>query len=71
MRLIIFEEGSGYCGKCLKQVPVYRAKIKHTPYLFLTLFTVGIGAIIWIRDMRKKHAWKCLDCGSEVYKIMN
>jgi hypothetical protein len=71
MRLIKFEEGSGYCGKCLKQAPVYRARIRHTPYIILTLFTLGFGAIIWIHDARKKHQWKCMDCSADVYKIMN
>ena len=71
MRLIRFEEGSGYCGKCLKQAPIYRARIRHTPYIYLTLFTLGLGVIIWIRDACKKHHWKCHDCGATVYKIMS
>ena len=64
-----FEEGTGYCGKCLKQVAVYRPKIRHVPHLVLTLLT-GFWAIFWIRDARKVREWKCLDCGATVYKIM-
>lgn len=71
MRLTTFEEASGYCGKCLKQVPVFRVKILHSRYLLLSLFTAGVGVVLWIRDARKKHEWKCLDCGNTVYKIMS
>ena len=65
-----FEEASGYCGKCLKQVPVFRVKIFHLRYLFLTLVTAGVGAVFWIRQLRKERPWNCLDCGATVYKIM-
>ena len=71
MRFTRFEEGTGYCGKCLKQVPVYRIRINHTPYLILTLLTVGFWIIIWILDSLKIYHWKCLDCGATVYKVMN
>ncbi|UCD50536.1 MAG: hypothetical protein JSW27_23795 [Phycisphaerales bacterium] len=65
-----FEEASGYCGKCLKQVPVGRQGIRHGPHLVLTLLT-GLWAIFWIRDARRPRPWKCLECGAEVYKIMS
>jgi len=71
MRFTRFEEGSGYCGKCLRQVPVYRVTVKHVPHLVLTLCTVGLWLFIWIREVRKVHHWKCVDCGATVYKIMN
>jgi len=71
MRFIRFEEGSGYCGKSLKQVPVSRARIRHLPYILFTFVTFGVGAFFWIREARKEHPWKCLDCGCEVYRIMN
>lgn len=64
------EEASGYCGKCLKQVPVGRPGIRHGPHLILTLLT-GFWAIVWIRDARRPRPWRCLECGAEVYKIMS
>ena len=69
MHFMRYEEGSGYCGQCFKQVPVYRPKFNHVPHLVLTLLT-GFWAIFWIRDARKVYPWKCLDCGATVYKIM-
>lgn len=65
-----FEEASGYCGKCLKQVPVGRQGIRHVPHLILTLLT-GLWAFLWIRDARRPRPWICLECGAEVYKIMS
>jgi len=69
MRFVRFEERTGYCGKCLKEVPVYRPRIKHWPHLVLTLLT-GFWVIFWIRDARKVYEWKCLDCGETVYKVV-
>jgi len=63
------EEGSGYCGRCLKQVPVVRVKVNHLTYLCLTLLT-GIWLIFWVRECRKVHHWYCMNCGAEVYRIM-
>jgi len=70
LRFSRFEEASGYCGKCLKQVPVGRQGINHVPHLILTLLT-GLWVFFWIRDARRAHEWRCLDCGATVYKIMS
>ena len=69
LRFSRFEEASGYCGKCLRQVPVGRQGINPVPHLILTLLT-GVWAILWIRDARRTREWRCLDCGATVYKIM-
>ena len=66
------EEASGYCGRCLKQSAVRRVRVRHISHLILTLFT-GLWVIVWVIDARKvkrKSQWRCLKCGSEVYKIM-
>jgi len=65
-----FEEASGYCGRCLKQVPVRRQRFRHGPHLALTLLT-GFWVIFWIRDTRRPRPWICLECGAEVYNIMS
>jgi len=65
-----FEEASGYCGRCLRQVPVARQGINHVPHAILTLMT-GLWAIFWIRDARRPRQWRCLECGTAVYKIMS
>jgi hypothetical protein len=66
-----FEEGSGYCGKCLSQAALGRRALNHTPHLLLTLLTCGLWAILWIRDARRAAEWKCLECGATVYKLMS
>lgn len=65
-----FEEASGYCGKCLKQVPVGRQRINHVPHAILTLLT-GLWVIFWVRDARRRREWQCLECGGPVHKIMS
>ena len=70
MRLSRFEEASGYCGRCLKQVAVGRHEINHVPHLLLTICT-GFWAVIWIRDAGRARLWRCLDCGGTVYKLMS
>lgn len=71
MRFTRIEEGSGYCGKCLRQVAVQRVRVNHLPHLLLTFLTLGIWSIKWILDSYEVHHWKCLECGATVYKIMN
>lgn len=70
LRFSRFEEASGYCGRCLRQVPVGRQGINHIPHLILTLLT-GLWAILWIRDARRSRHWRCLDCGATVHKVMS
>ncbi|MBC8481332.1 MAG: hypothetical protein H8D47_01540 [Planctomycetes bacterium] len=71
LKLTIYEEASGYCGKCLKQVPVVREKTNILPNVLLTLLTCGLWVIFWIKIAKKLGPWYCFDCGGEVYKVMN
>jgi len=64
-----FEEGNGYCGKCLRQVVVRRQRINHLAHLALTLLT-GFWVIFWIREAKKVYDWHCCRCGAKVYRIM-
>lgn len=70
LRFSRFEEASGYCGKCLRQTAVGRQGINPVPHLILTLLT-GLWAIVWICEARRAREWRCLDCGSTVYRIMS
>ncbi len=63
------EIADGYCGNCRKQVVVQRPKINHLPYFLGTVMT-GFCAIFWIRDAYRQYPWKCAECHSNVYKIM-
>ena len=66
------EESSGYCGKCLAQVPVRKPTVRHWPHIILTLLTGGVWAIGWVMDVRRArtYSWRCLKCGCDVHKIM-
>lgn len=70
LRFSRFEETRGYCGKCLRQVPVGRQGINHLPHLLLTLLT-GLWVILWLWDARRTRRWQCLECGAAVHKIMS
>lgn len=66
------EEASGYCGRCLKQTPVRRVRVRHWPHAVLTVLT-GVWAVVWIIDarrVRRKYKWRCMNCGADVYRIM-
>ena len=71
MRFTRIEEGSGYCGRYLKQVAVHRTRVNHLPHLLLSVVTLGIWLIKWIPAAAEVHHWKCLECGETVYKIMS
>ena len=75
MRMVFrrIEEASGYCGRCLKQSAVQRVGVRHWPHLVLTVATAGVWGICWLidaRKVRKSCKWQCLNCGADVYKIM-
>ncbi len=61
----------GYCGRCLKQVVVWRKKTSIILNSVLTVLTAGIWFFFWLKSAKKMNKnWICAECGNEVYKIM-
>jgi len=60
-----FQENSGYCASCNKQVLVRREITNHVLYAILTIFSCGLWGIVWvissIADSGKP--WLCTFCG--------
>ncbi|MHC4062401.1 MAG: hypothetical protein ACYSR4_03310 [Planctomycetota bacterium] len=59
-----FEEASGYCTHCQKQVLIRRKGTNHVLHLLLTLVTGGLWLIVWILCAIKIGGWRCVQCGS-------
>ncbi|MFA5422917.1 MAG: hypothetical protein WC374_03580 [Phycisphaerae bacterium] len=65
------EEASGYCGRCLRQVPVRRLTAKRWVLALVPL--LGLWIILWVLDIgrvKSESKWKCTNCGADVYRIM-
>lgn len=60
-----FEEASGYCINCKKQVLIRRKKTSHLLHLILTLLTAGFWLIVWILAAITTDSWRCSQCGSK------
>jgi hypothetical protein len=59
-----FEEASGYCTDCKKQVLIRRKGTNHLLHLILTLVTGGLWLIVWILCAIKIGGWRCSQCGA-------
>ena len=66
-----FQEATGFCETCERQVMVHRKTANHVLHLLLTVFlgaiSFGIGAIVWILvwflAAMNKGPWRCINCG--------
>ena len=65
-----YEEASGYCTHCQKQVLIKRKGTNHILHLLLTLFTGGIWLIVWILCAVKVGGWHCSRCGIKVSRAV-
>jgi hypothetical protein len=61
-----FQEASGYCTHCEKQVLIRRKGTNHVLHLLLTLVTGGLWLIVWILCAIKIGGWHCAQCGTSV-----
>jgi hypothetical protein len=61
-----FQEATGYCNRCNKQVLLRRRGISNLLHLLLTLLTGGLWLLIWIFLVSKiAGGWRCTICGRE------
>jgi len=63
-----YQERSGFCDTCKKQVMVRRAGTSHLLHLILTCLTMGLWLIVWLLSSVKVGGWRCTNCGSVVKK---
>lgn len=61
-----YQEASGFCNNCNRQVMIRRKGTNHILHLILTLVTFGIWGIIWILASIKIGGWRCTTCGLPV-----
>jgi len=53
---------SGTCKDC-GDVKVEQTTPNHLLHLILSLFTVGLWAIIWLLAILRPRSWRCSQCG--------
>lgn len=58
-----FQEATGWCEKCHRQVMLRRPGANHVLHLILTLVTCGIWSIVWILSSVRIGGWRCTICG--------
>jgi len=61
-----FNEASGFCNHCNKQVMIRRKETNHVLHLFLCVFTVGFWLPFWFLLSFKIGGWRCSQCGGKV-----
>lgn len=59
-----FQESSGFCKSCDRNVLVRRASTNHILHLLLTLVTFGFWIIVWLLASVRIGGWRCTSCGS-------
>jgi hypothetical protein len=68
--VMAFQEASGFCKNCNKQVMIRRKGTNHILHLLLTLITFGFWIIIWVAESIKIGGWRCTQCGKGVSRQM-
>ena len=66
-----YQEGTGYCEVCDRQVMIRRKTVNHVLHLLLTIFfgaiSFGVGALIWMCvwfiSAKSPGEWRCTVCG--------
>ncbi len=61
-----FDECSGHCPNCDRQVLIRRRGCNHVLHLILTLCTFSLWVIVWILCAMLKGPWRCTRCGGIV-----
>jgi hypothetical protein len=59
------QETGGFCDHCQSRVVVRRPSANHVLHLLLTLFTLGLWAIVWIGVSVRFGGWMCTECGGK------
>lgn len=61
-----FQETSGYCSCCEKNVLIKAQTPNHLLHLVLSIVTSGLWLIIWIILCIRAKEWHCSQCGKKV-----
>ncbi|TXT67311.1 MAG: hypothetical protein BAJALOKI1v1_120003 [Promethearchaeota archaeon] len=60
-----------YCSNCNKEVQVKREDINWAILVLLTIFTAGIGVLIYLSVYFRKPMNRCIHCNSLCYSTFN
>ena len=65
-----YQEATGWCKTCGRQVMIRRKGTNHILHLLLTIFTAGLWIIVWILVSIKIGGWRCTSCGRRVSRAL-
>jgi DNA-directed RNA polymerase subunit RPC12/RpoP len=66
MEYMGFQEKSGYCSHCNKNVLVRAQTPNHVLHLVLSIVTGGFWIIVWIILCIRVKEWHCSQCGQRI-----
>lgn len=58
-----FQESSGFCRSCGRNVLIRRASTNHILHLLLSILTAGIWIVVWLLASVRIGGWRCTSCG--------
>ena len=61
----------GFCKECNKDVKVVANGLNHVLHLFLTMFSFGLWAPIWLVLAVWAKNWRCDECGSNRLRMFS
>ncbi len=65
-----YQEATGFCKNCKRQVRIQRRGANHILHLLLTIITAGLWIIVWILASIKIGGWRCSQCGLGVSRSL-
>ncbi len=66
VQIVSQQETTKYCANCQKHVLALRPGTSRMRQMLLTVLTLGLWSIVWIRDSIRRPGWRCSQCDQRV-----
>lgn len=65
-----FQESTGYCKMCNKQVMIRRKGTSHVLHFLLSCVTCGFWIPVWLLASVRFGGWRCTQCGRKTSRSL-